>query len=54
MLFGDRVKSEQLAVEIESEQVLASETVMDVIEEQADQLGVVLIEPQGGNPPSER
>ncbi|CNK68321.1 RES domain [Yersinia enterocolitica] len=48
MLFGDRVRSEQLVVDIESERVLGSETVMDVIEEEADQLGVVLIEAQGG------
>ncbi|AYW90831.1 MULTISPECIES: RES family NAD+ phosphorylase [Yersinia pseudotuberculosis complex] len=51
MLFGDRVRSEQLEVDIESERVLESERVMDVIEEEADQLGVVLIEPQGGNEP---
>ncbi|MHA3541175.1 RES family NAD+ phosphorylase [Yersinia enterocolitica] len=51
MLFGDRVRSEQLGVDIESERVLESETVMDVIEQEADQLGVVLIEPQGGNEP---
>lgn len=52
MLFGDRVKSSHLEVDIESERVLESDAVMDVIEEEADQLGVVLIDPRGGRKPS--
>jgi hypothetical protein len=51
MLFGDRVKLEQFEVDTESECVLESAVVMEVIEEQADQLGVVLIDPQGGKTP---
>ncbi|TQI78601.1 RES domain-containing protein [Serratia fonticola] len=44
MLFGDRVTREQLNIVIESERVLESATIMDEIEQQADQLGVVLID----------
>jgi hypothetical protein len=54
MLFGDRVKVEQLEVNIESQWVLESESVMAVIEDEADQLGVVLLEPQGGQDPDDR
>lgn len=51
MLFGDRITSEQLEVEIESEPILESEVILDLIEDEADQLGVVLIEPHGGDEP---
>lgn len=53
MLFGDRVTPEQLKVESESEPVLASESILALIEEEADQLGIVLIEPYGGDEPEE-
>ncbi|MCQ3494490.1 RES family NAD+ phosphorylase [Salmonella enterica subsp. enterica serovar Indiana] len=53
MLFGDRVTPEQLTVETESEPVLASESILALIEEEADQLGIVLIEPYGGDEPGE-
>ncbi|MEL0553917.1 MULTISPECIES: RES family NAD+ phosphorylase [Raoultella] len=51
MLFGDRITSEQLEVEIESESILGSDSLLDLIEAEADQLGVVLIEPYGGDEP---
>lgn len=51
MLFGDRITAEQLEVEIESEFVMASEAVMDLIEHEADQPGVILLEPHGGDEP---
>lgn len=47
MLFGDRVKLEQFDVDTESACVLESAAVMEVIEEQADQLGVVLLDSLG-------
>ncbi|WP_053115789.1 RES family NAD+ phosphorylase [Winslowiella iniecta] len=53
MLFGDRVRPEHLEVEIESEILLESETVIEVIESEADQLGIVLIEPHGGKEPDD-
>lgn len=43
MLFGDRINTAQLAVMIESESVQGSEAVIEAIEAEADQLGVVLI-----------
>lgn len=49
MLYGDRIEVTQLKVDIESEAVTGSENVLDAIEEEADQLGVVLIAPGGGN-----
>jgi hypothetical protein len=49
MLFGDRVTSEQLEVVTESERLLGSEHILDIIEQEADQLGVVLIEFYGGD-----
>ncbi|MGE9550351.1 RES family NAD+ phosphorylase [Erwinia amylovora] len=48
MLFGDRVRPEELTVTIESQRLLGSDAVMEAIEEEADQLGIVLIEPYGG------
>ncbi|EPT9138831.1 TPA: hypothetical protein ACGQXI_003273 [Klebsiella michiganensis] len=47
MLFGDRLTPEQLAVETEPKPVLA------LIEEEANQLGIVLSEPYGGDEPEE-
>ncbi|CAI1136271.1 hypothetical protein [Serratia quinivorans] len=44
MLFGDRVKGEQLNVIVESEVIIDSDTVLEVIDEEADQLGIVLID----------
>lgn len=49
MLFGDRLESEHLAVEIESECITDSTDVLEVIEEEADLLGIVLIDAGGGN-----
>lgn len=43
MLFGDRMNIAQLAVMIESESVQGSAAVIEAIEAEADQLGVVLI-----------
>lgn len=43
MLFGDRIEVTQLKVEIESEVINESEKVLDAIEEEADQLGVILL-----------
>lgn len=51
MLFGDRITPEQLEVEIESQSLLDSEAMLDLIEDEADQLGLVLLEPGGGNEP---
>lgn len=48
MLFGDRVSAGDLVVEIESARVADSPDLMNIIEEEADQLGVVLLEPGGG------
>jgi hypothetical protein len=48
MLFGDRIEETQLKVEIESEVINESEKVLDAIEEEADQLGVVLLPAGGG------
>ncbi|MDN4625617.1 RES family NAD+ phosphorylase [Erwinia sp. PsM31] len=47
MLFNDRVKAEQLYTEVESERILDSDSVMTVIELEADQLGIVLLESGG-------
>ncbi|CAI0859305.1 RES domain [Serratia quinivorans] len=44
MLFGDRVKGEQLNVIVESEVIIDSDIVLEVIDEEADQLGIVLID----------
>ncbi|WP_233268259.1 RES family NAD+ phosphorylase [Pantoea sp. BAV 3049] len=49
MLFGDRVRLEDFTVAIESQRLGESDAVMEAIEEEADQLGIVLIEPCGGN-----
>ncbi|MGB9095967.1 RES family NAD+ phosphorylase [Erwinia sp.] len=49
MLFGDRIEVAQLTVEIESEGVTESENIVDAIEDEADQLGVVLIDAGGGS-----
>uniref|UniRef100_UPI0035C6E147 RES family NAD+ phosphorylase n=1 Tax=Serratia quinivorans TaxID=137545 RepID=UPI0035C6E147 len=43
MLFGDRIKGDQLDVIVESEVIIDSDTVLEVIDEEADQLGIVLI-----------
>ena len=51
MLFGDRISAQQLDVVIESEVIIDSNAVMDVIEDEADQLGVVLTEAGGGEEP---
>lgn len=51
MLFGDRVHPDQLDVIIESEVIIDSDIVMEVIEEEADQLGVVLMEDGSGEEP---
>ncbi|CAI2399883.1 hypothetical protein AB6864_08375 [Serratia proteamaculans] len=51
MLFGDRVHPDQLDIIIESEVIIDSDTVMEVIEEEADQLGVVLMDDGGGEEP---
>lgn len=48
MLFGDRIAAGQLGVEIESQRLLESDLLMESIEEEADQLGIVLLEPGGG------
>lgn len=48
MLFGDRIEDSPLKVEIESEVINESEKVLDAIEEEADQLGVVLLAAGGG------
>ena len=48
MLFGDRIEEGQLEVVTESENILESVSLMDILEEEADQLGVVLLEPGGG------
>ncbi|WP_455424472.1 RES family NAD+ phosphorylase [Dryocola sp. LX212] len=48
MLFGDRVKHDLLQVLVESELLLESEMLMDILEEEADQLGLILLEPGGG------
>ncbi|TFZ49835.1 RES domain-containing protein [Serratia proteamaculans] len=44
MLFGDRVHPDQLAVISESEVIIDSNRVLDAIDEEADQLGVVLLD----------
>ncbi|PNS12181.1 toxin [Mixta theicola] len=51
MLFGDRIAPEQLEVEIESESILDSDVILDLIEDEADQLGLILLEPGGGEGP---
>lgn len=51
MLFGDRVNEQQLDIIIESEVIVNSVTVMDVIEDEADQLGIVFTEMGGGKEP---
>lgn len=51
MLFGDRVKPEDFSVLIESQPLLESAAVINAIEYEADQLGIVLIEPLGGYGP---
>lgn len=47
----DIISPEQLKVEMEfePESVLASESILALIEEEADQPGIVLIEPYGGD-----
>lgn len=47
MLFNDRVKAEQLYTEVESEMILDSNVIMTVIEQEADQLGIVLLDSGG-------
>lgn len=51
MLFGDRITSDEFSVALESESLLDSATILNTIGIEAKQLGIILLEPYGGDEP---